>query len=261
MAFPFNGDLLPTSSGFANLGVGVDGAQGQGAHDASAIRPFNHICQISGIFLDPVQGQSGVLRFSLEQGAFQVSVDGGATFANLSAGAGVDSVGVIGDTNLTGNIDLATAAGSGFIVIFDTADASPIQFAVDHLGLSGLWGFPAQGFAGGVVNSLTDSNGTTSDGALTIVGASGLFVDIVGQTVTVSPGNALPRCHAETFSATPGATITHNLGSTNVIAQFYDDSSPREQILPDRIAIVDANNVSVRFNTNQDGLAVISACD
>lgn len=259
MAFPFNGDLVPTSSGFANLGVGVD-SNGQNAFDITSLRPFNHICQVSGIFLDPVQGQSGVMRFSLEQLAFQVSVDGGETFSNLSAGA-VDSIGVIGDTNLTGNVDLASAAASGFLSIFDTAGASPIQFAIDQLGLSGLWDFPVQGFNGRVVNALTDSNGTEVQGVVAVIGVSGLLVDIVGQTATISPGNALPRCFAETYSATPGATINHNLGSLNVLAQFYDDSSPREQLLPDRIAIVDANNVSVRFNTDQDGLAVITVCD
>ena len=158
MGFPFNGDLVPTTSGFANLGVNVE-SNAQNAFDITSVRPFNHIHMVSGVFHDPVQGQSGVLRYNREQAAFQISVDGGLTFNNLSAGAGVDSVGVIGDTNLTGHIDLASAGGSGFLAIFDTSDASPIQFAVDQLGLSGLWEFPTQGFNGSVVNELTDFNG------------------------------------------------------------------------------------------------------
>lgn len=262
MAFPLNGDLLPTSSGFANLGVNLNGSD-QSAFDATdgAIRPFNHIHQVSGVFHDPLHGQSGVLRFNQNAGAFQVSVDGGLTFQSISAGAGVDSVGVLGDANLTGNIDLASAASSGFLAIFDTGDASPIQFAVDQLGLSGLWDFPTQGFNGRVVNALTDFNGTEAQGVLQFLGVSGIIVDIVGQTVNVGPANALPRCYAATFSATPTTVISHNLNSSNVMVQFFNDGTPRLQLLPDLVSISDANTVGVRFNTNQDGLVVIMACD
>jgi len=145
MGFPINGDLVPSTSGRSNLGVNV-GPNAANAFDISTIRPFNHIHQVSGVFHDPVGGQSGVLRYSLEAGAFQVSVDGGLTFNSLSAGAGVDSVGVLGGTNLTGNVDFATAS-SGFLSIQDSAGASPLLWSVDHLGLSGLWGFPTQGFS------------------------------------------------------------------------------------------------------------------
>lgn len=258
MAFPINGDILPVSSGFANLGVGVDG-NGQDAFDASAIRPFNHVHQVSGVFHDPLHGQSGVLRFNQEQGAFQVSVDGGLTFVNLSAG-GVDSVGVIGGANITGNVDFASAS-SGFIAITDTAGASPVFWAVDHLGLSGLWDFPTQGFNGSVVNELTDFNGTTVQGSVLVQGVSGIIADIVGQTLTIGPANALPRCYAATFSASPTTTISHNLNSSNVMVQFFNDGTPRLQLLPDLVSISDANTVGVRFNTNQDGLVVIMACD
>lgn len=137
-----NGDLVPSSSGLMHLGV--DGGPNTGAFDIASLAPFGHIHMNSGVWHDPVHGQSGIMRYSREQAAFQVSVDGGLTFSNLSAG-GVDSVGVIGDTNLTGNIDFATLP-SGFMVIGDTGNASPLTWAVDTLGLSGLWGFPAEGF-------------------------------------------------------------------------------------------------------------------
>ena len=91
MGFPFNGDLVPAVSGFANLGVNV-GPNSSNAFDITSIRPFNHVHQVSGIFHDPVQGQSGVLRYSRAALAFEVSVDGGLTFNALAATPGAGTV-------------------------------------------------------------------------------------------------------------------------------------------------------------------------
>lgn len=252
-----NGDLLPGSSGTAHLGVDAAGAT---AFDITSITPFGSIFQLSGVWLDPILGQSGVIRYSRAQAAFQVSVDGGLTFSNLvTAGGTVTSIGVVGDANLTGAVDLASPT-SGFIVIQDSADASPLLFSVDQLGLSGLWGFPTQGFNGRVVNALTDSNGTTVQGVVSVVGASGLLVDIIGQTMTITPGNALPKCHAQTFTANTTWSITHNLGSTDVVAEFYDAASPRKMIIPDKIEATDTNTLTAVFNVAQAGRAVVMVC-
>jgi hypothetical protein len=261
MGFPFNGDLVPTTSGFANLGVNVD-SNAQNAFDITSIRPFNHIHMVSGVFHDPVHGQSGVFRFNQQAGAFQISVDGGLTFQNLSAN-GVSSVGVLGDTDLIGDIDLASAGGSGFLAIFDTANASPIQFAVDQLGLSGLWDFPTQGFNGSVVNELTDFNGTTAQGSISVVGASGIVVDIVGQTMTIAAntdvGN-VARCYSETVGSSNRWTVTHNLNTTNVTVSVYDNASPAMAVFPDFIEVTDANTVTVGFNVAQAGDVIVLGC-
>jgi len=203
-------------------------------------------------------GQSGVLRYNRQQSAFQVSVDGGLTFQNLSAG-GVDSVGVLGDANLTGHVDFASPA-SGFIVIQDTGDASPLLWSVNTLALSGLWGFPTQGFNGRVVNALTDFNGTEVQGVVSIVGASGIVVDIIGQVVTITPGNGIPRCFSQSFVASTTWTVTHNLGTTDVDVMILDDSTPRVAIIPDSIEITSANVVTVSFNSSQGGRAIIFGC-
>src|SRR6188474_1120360 len=103
-----NGDLIPISSGLANLGIDV-GINGQESFDITTLAPFNHIHMISGVFHDPLLGQSGVVRYSRAAASFQVSVDGGLTFNDLVTGATVvSSIGVIGDANLTGHVDLAT---------------------------------------------------------------------------------------------------------------------------------------------------------
>lgn len=259
MGFNINGDLIPSVSGFSNLGVDVS-SNGQNAFDITTITPFNNIHLVSGIYHDPLHGQSGVLRFNQQQGAFQVSINGGLTFTNLSAG-GVDSVGVIGGANLTGNIDLASVA-SGFIAITDNAGASPIFFAVNTLALSGLWGFPAQGFNGSVVNRLTDFNGTSAQGVISIVGTSGIVVDLIGQTMTVTPGpsGGFATCHVQAFSAATTWLVSHNLNTPHVIVSTWDNSSVANEIMPDRVRVTNANQLTISFNTAQAGKAVVIAC-
>jgi|SRR5689334_718312 len=250
-----NGDLIPKGSGQAHLGV--NGSVGD-AFDITTLTPFGHIHMNSGVWHDPLTGQSGVLRYSQAAGAFQISVDGGRTFNDLVTGAmSVTSVGVIGGANLTGNIDLASVA-SGFIAITDNAGASPIFFAVDNLGLSGLWRFPTQGFNGSIVNELTDFNGTVVQGSVNVVGASGIVVDIVGQTMTITPGNVMSRSFAQTFVAATTWTVSHNLGTADVTVDVYDDSTPRLSIIPDSIALTDNNTVTIGFNVPQAGRVVIS---
>lgn len=247
-------DLIPYSSGTASLGVNMTGLD---AFDISSINPFSHVHQNSGVFHDSLSGQSGIVRYSQAASAFQISIDGGKTFTALvTSASAVTSVGQLGGANLTGDVDLASQA-SGFLAITDTAGASPILFNVNTLGLSGLWAFPAQGFNGKVVNELTDFNGTKVQGSVSVVGASGVVVDIVNQTLTISAGNILPKTFAQTFTAATSWTIAHNLGTTDVTVDVYDASTPRLAIIPDAIAITDLNTVTVTFNIAQAGRAII----
>lgn len=259
MGFPINGDLVPSVSGFSNLGINVS-SNGRNAFDITTLRPFGSVHLVSGVFHDPLHGQSGVLRYNRQLPGFEISVDGGLTFNQVATGAGaVSSIGVIGDTNLTGNVDLAVPT-SGFMTIQDTADASPLLFSVNTLGLSGLWAFPTQGFNGRVVNALTDFNGTEAQGVINVVGASGIVVDIIGQTMTVTAGNSIPRCFANTFVAATSWTVTHNLGTTDVDVMVLDDSTPRVAIIPDSIEITSTNAVTITFNVAQGGRAIIFGC-
>ncbi len=145
-----NGDLIPISSGQVSLGINQSAGE---VFDLSTIAPFNRYFTLSGVYMDPVQGQSGVIRYSRQQAALQVSVDGGLTFNNIATTASVvTSVGQLGGADLTGAVDFASKA-SGFIAITDSAGASPILWAVDNLGLSGLWRFPSNGFPSTIVRS------------------------------------------------------------------------------------------------------------
>ncbi len=252
-----NGDLRPISSGIGHLGIN---AAGETAFDMSTLTPFGHIHQLSGVFHDPLLGESGVLRYSRAAAAFQISVDGGLTFSNLSTAApSVTSIGVIGDVNLTGHVDLATVA-SGFMTIEDTGDASPLIFSVNTLGLSGLFGFPTQGFNGRVVNALTDANGTEVQGVVQIVGASGIVVDAIGQVFTITPGNGMPKCYTNTYSSATSWVIAHNLGSLFPIVYVFDNGSPKIKIEPDDMEVTDSNTVTIRWNQAQAGSASVIVC-
>ncbi len=215
-----NGDLLPITSGIGNLGVEGGTADGEFVlGDGLGIRPWGHIHQLSGVFHDPQHGTSGILRFNQEQGCLEVSNDGGLTFACIAtAGGTVTSVGVLGDADLVGDVDFASP-NSGFIVIEDTGNASPLLWSVDTLGLSGLFQFPANGFP-----------------------------------------STLARCFSATFSAAVTWTVSHNIGTTDVIVEVYDASSPRQIITPDSIETTDANTTLISFNRSQAGRAVVIGC-
>ena len=120
-------DIIPFSSGTSHLGVN-EGVTA-GSFDASSTIPFGHIIQLSGVFVDPVQGQSGILRFNQEQGAFETSVDGGATFSAIGAGGG-------------GNITSINAE-VGPAIIIDGANGVDVNtgtntITIDGAALSGL---------------------------------------------------------------------------------------------------------------------------
>lgn len=253
----FVDDLIPFVSGQAHLGVNAFGPE---AFDITSIKPFGHVHMISGIFHDTILGQSGVIRYNRAGAVFELSVDGGLTFDPIQTGTpgGVSSIGVIGDANLTGAVDVASPA-SGFIVIQDSGDASPLLWSLDQLGLSGLWRFPTQGFNGSIVNALTDFNGTTAQGVINVVGVSGLLVDIVGQTMTISPAqNALARCINQTFTSQTSVTVTHNFGTDSTIVQVRDTNE--DVIIPDTITATNNNTVTVTFNNSRSGRIVVFGC-
>lgn len=269
-----NGDLVPSASGQAHLGVNGSATD---AFDIASISPFGHIHQNSGVFHDPLSGQSGVLRYSQAAGAFQVSIDGGWTFTNLStstsSGSGLNSI----NGDLGPNISLVgvsgiqvTALGNGTILIGTSG-----QFLTSQSGvLAGTGGVTVQQIGGNFVISMTpDGSGLHS-----LNGETGPDVTLIGDTfssITVPSSNHIKvnidpsgimdsRKYVEAFTSLTnyalGAfrTFTHGLGTYDVVVQTYDTSAPNGKlIMPDDIVIEDENSVTVYYNAQTAGRVVI----
>ena len=59
-----------------------------------------------------------------------------------------------------------------------------------------------------------------------------------------------------TFSSVSSVTITHNLGTKNVIVQCYDNTDT--MFIPSSVVTTDINNVTITFASSRTGRAVIS---
>lgn len=71
-----------------------------------------------------------------------------------------------------------------------------------------------------------------------------------GTSSTVSKYSAL-------FVGITSGLFTHNLGTEDVLVQVQDNQVPRRVIHPDEVKIENSNEVSILFNTPQDGKIVI----
>jgi len=158
-----NGNIIPRASGHP-----------EGSVLGNAWTPWGEVHMESGVFHNLVGvSQSGVIRFDPYNNGLEFSNDGGKTFDSFGK---ITSLGVIGDADLTGDIDLSVP-NSGFMTIQDTGDASPLSFAVDHLGLSGLWRFPTQGLSN-VVNNIRQIGNTPLQGVVNFQTKSSGFMSI-----------------------------------------------------------------------------------
>lgn len=99
---PKFGDILPNASGRSH--IGVDGGTQPGSFDATSMLPFGHVVCLSGVFLDPLLGQSGIVRYNRQRSQFEMSPDGGETF-------GLHLGGFRGRIDLSNN--LVTTVGVG----------------------------------------------------------------------------------------------------------------------------------------------------
>lgn len=134
------------AGGVTSLGV-VGGADIVGAIDLSSTA--------SGFIVIGDNGGSSPIYFNVDT----LALSGLWRFPTQGFnGKVVNSVSVIGNTDISGDVNYQTVT-SGFMSI--TQNAQNIQWQVDHLGLSGLWGFPTNGFSN-IARCYTNTYGAAS---------------------------------------------------------------------------------------------------
>jgi hypothetical protein len=62
----------------------------------------------------------------------------------------------------------------------------------------------------------------------------------------------------QAFTSATSVTITHNLGTTAVLTQCFDNATPPNWIIPANIAITDSNTVTVTFSSAQSGSCTVN---
>src|SRR5689334_74105 len=109
------------------------------------------------------------------------------------------------------------------------------------------------------------TNGTCTVAAPTVVVGPGSVTDnhlavFDGTTgKLVKDGGAIPAStanYSQTFTTQTSVTLTHNLNTTAVITQCFDNSGVN--IEWDTLTLTDANNVTVTFTNAQTGKCVVT---
>jgi hypothetical protein len=132
------------------------------------------------------------------------------------------------------------------------------EYVVDGASLSGLI-TPSGGIGSinGQIGPTIDIQGVNGV-TVTVPGTNTLLIDGAGASGVGGGGTASGVCYTETFTSQTSVTANHGLGTANVVVNVFDASD--DQMLPDRLNIVDTNNVLVQFNRPQTGKIVIVGC-
>lgn len=178
-------DILAYGSGLSH--IGVNGGR-RDVFDHSLLLPFGHIHQNSGVFHDPLMGESGVLRYSRAAAAFQLSVDGGLTFQNVQVGdySGVLGVNGVSVTQTGRNFVVDAASLSGLIRPSGGIGGIDGQIG-PHIELQGVNGVQVVVTAANVLTidaaSLSGNIGTPNHSG--VYGVNGIVVEQIGGNFIV----------------------------------------------------------------------------
>lgn len=125
------------------------------------------------------------------------------------------------------------------------------------VGTSGIVIAPV---AANIINIGYDASGIVGVNGITVEQIDGNYVinGAGASGVSGGGGSTSGLCYAADFASITSSTITHNLGTTNVVVDIFDASD--NKLLADRVGIVDLNNVIIEFNRPQTGKVVILAC-
>ena len=187
----------------------------------------------------------------------------GSSLANTQTFTG--SVGITGSLSVNGNESITGSLG-----INGPTGSTLFSSNVDALILTGSLLISGSSYFTGSLNILGSLNATSSQA---ITASYALTASYVSGSSSVSASYALTASYAVfalSASSAPGYTVNfvqatpattwsflHNLNTRNPIVQVYDTGY--NQILPNAVIGIDANNAQIRFDYAQSGYAVLSS--
>ena len=136
------------------------------------------------------------------------------------------------------------------------------EYVIDGAAISGLSDGSGLNAINGDIGPNIDIKGfngievtNPSPGCIVVDGAS--ISGLIGNSSSSGGGSGIP-CYTASFIAETDITFSHNLGTSNVIVELYDNAN--NKIIADEVTISTANSVRVQFNVPQTGRVVIIAC-
>lgn len=93
-------------------------------------------------------------------------------------------------------------------------------------------------------------------------------VNFTGTGVTCSDNAPVTDCsipgipsgfYTQSFTTQTSVTLTHNLNTTVIIVQCYDNSTPRVNVEWNTLTLTDANNATVTFTNAQSGICYVNS--
>ncbi len=238
-----NGDLGPN--------IDIVGVNGIDFSNPSAGIILGDVSALSGIIpvtsgVESLNGQSGPHITAVGVNGIEITAAGNEVLFD-----GVSLSGIFSIESLTQpDIDLF-AVGNLFAITTPTAN----RIAFDFTALSGI--IP-------VTSGIESVNGQSGP-HITNVGVNGIGITAASDEILFD-GSALSGlvtstpCFTSSFSNTTSGAFDHSLGTRNLVVEIYDDSSPPELIIPDKIVYDTLDRISLLFNGLQSGNITIIAC-
>lgn len=140
-----------------------------------------------------------------------------------------------------------------------------LWIAVLAIGVAALWS-PWHTQASGLIQSaynLIENGGAPVTRQPTLNFVNGGCVNNAGTnatdcTITGGGGSANANFYSQAFVSQTSVALTDNSGTTTKTTQCYDAASPPNLIIPQNVAITDANNVTVTFGASQSGTCIVA---
>ena len=162
----------------------------------------------------------------------------------------------IGGVNIQTTNYTAVPQDSGFLIAFNISTAKTLTLPSDPP--SDAWVILVENY--GSATLTISRNGLLIDGAaanLSLAPNQGVVILTDGVNYYTFRGMTAGGRYSQSFSSVSSVTVTHNAGTTKVMVQIFDNSSPQKQIEAEKVERTDANTVTLTFGLNVSGEVIV----